>query len=145
MAESTPPLTPSRPNLAGSPASANPPVSAGSPAPAGPSAPADSNSAMRRPSAEAESHLRRPSAANSRPAQARRAKVITCDKPTPRILIQSFFSFFVQQRSCHPCRFFSARKDATDWVRLPGVTSSETVSSRWSSQRRRTLGEPLEP
>ena len=89
MAESTLPLTPSRPALAGSPASANPPVSAGSPAPAGPSAPADSNSAMRRPSAEAESHLRRPSAANSRPAQARRTEVITCDAPTPRILILS--------------------------------------------------------
>ena len=89
MAESTPPLTPSRPALAGSPASANPPVSAGSPAPAGPSAPADSNSGMRRPSAEAESHLRRPSAANSRPAQARRTEDMTCDAPTPRILILS--------------------------------------------------------
>ena len=49
MAEATPPLTPSRPALAGSTASANPPVSTGSPSPAGPSAPADSNLAMRRP------------------------------------------------------------------------------------------------
>ena len=66
----TPPLTPSRPALAGSPASANPPVSAGTSSPAGPSAPADYNSATRRPSTEAGSHLHRPSAANSRPTPA---------------------------------------------------------------------------
>ena len=89
MAESIiPPLTPSRRALAGSPASANPPVSAGTPASAGPSTSTD-NSAVRRPSAEAESHLRRPSAANTRPAQARRTEFVTCDAPTPRILIIS--------------------------------------------------------